>query len=176
MANYPPYMNFQHPVYGYPYGQTGMTMPAVQPVQNYPSVQPVQPSQPVQPAPSPAAQSNQQGIMCFPVTSRAEADAQRVEAFGPAFVMLDFGHGMIYYKKFNNETALADFAEFKIVPRGKEQEQAQQESPKIDYMAILGAFTGRLDSMDKKIDEIVDRLETKAAAKQQSTPKGAAKE
>ena len=55
------------------------------------------------------------GFICCPVTSREEAVATRVEAFGPAILMPDLGHGMIYYKRFNDKTALADFGVFRYV-------------------------------------------------------------
>lgn len=140
MANYPAYQPM-YPQYGY---QQPM-MP--QPVQTVP--QPV--PQPVQPAVN-------NGYICCPVTSRVEAEAYRVEAFGPAVLMPDIGHGVVYYKKFNQQTGGADFAEFKSV--------MQEQAPAIDYNAVLGMFTNRLDGVDKKLEDVLEKLKTpKPAAK-----------
>lgn len=149
MANYP-YMNYQQPPY----------QAYVQPPYNpWQQPQPTQQSfQPVQQQPQ---QSAQPAFMCIPVTSRAEAEAQRVEAFGPAFIMPDPGHNVIYYKRFNNNTALADFIEFRAV----QNQDAQQSSnaPQIDFNAVLGAigaFNNRFDAVTEKLDSIAARIDS----------------
>lgn len=147
--NYQPYSAGYNPGYSFAYNQGYQT--------------PVYPPVP-QPQPQPQAQPvNQQSpYVCCPVTSREEAVAYRVEAFGPAAVMPDLGHGMIYFKRFNEKTALADFFEFRYV----QPEQEAQQAPAIDYTSIVSGFTNRLDSMGEKIDAIFEQLNQKPAAKQ----------
>ena len=144
MANYPMYqpgVYGPHPMYG-PYMGQPMPQPPVQ--------QPMQ--QPVQPMQNNAAG----GIVCAPVTSREEAVATRVEAFGPSYIMPDIGHGMVYFKRFNEKTALADFEEYKKVIQEEAPEQPQQ--PVIDIASIIGAFQGRFDTMERKVDALADAL------------------
>lgn len=146
--------------YNYPY-------PGVNPT--YTPMQTYQPPmyQPAVQMPQTAPQAAQQpGYICCPVTSREEAVAYRVEAFGPSVVMPDLGHGMIYFKRFNEKTALADFGEFRYVP----PEQKDLQTPEIDYTSIVSGFANRLDSMGEKIDAIFEQLNQKPAAK---TAKGA---
>ena len=145
MANYPIY---QPQMYGpqpmYPYVGQPMPQPNV--------------PQPVQPMQNNVSSS----IVCAPVTSREEAVATRVEAFGPSYIMPDIGHGMVYFKRFNEKTALADFEEYKKVVPVDEPEQPQQ--PVIDIASIIGAFQGRFDTMERKVDALTDAL-TKPVAK-----------
>lgn len=151
MAN--PYMNYQQPYQPYmtqPYGQ-----------QPYPNAAWQQPNQQLfQTAVQPNPQPSQPAFLCIPVTSRAEAEAQRVEAFGPAFIMPDPGHNVIYYKRFNNNTALADFIEFRAVQNQDEQHTANISQ--IDFNAVLGAigsFNNRFDAMGEKLDSIASRID-----------------
>lgn len=153
MAN--PYMNYQQQPY-----QPYMTQPYGQ--QPYPNAAWQQPNQqPFQTAVQQNQQPAQPAFLCIPVTSRAEAEAQRVEAFGPAFIMPDPGHNVIYYKRFNNNTALADFIEFRALQNQDEQQTANV--PQIDFTAVLGAigaFNNRFDAMGEKLDSIASRIET----------------
>lgn len=146
--------------YGYPaYNQPYSPMQAYQP--------PVYPqTQQMIPASSQSAQQGN-GFICCPVTSREEAVAYRVEAFGPAVIMPDLGHGMIYFKRFNEKTALADFGEFRYVQQGQETEKPAAP----DYTSIVSGFTTRLDSMGDKLDAIFEQVNQKPVAKQS---KGAA--
>lgn len=175
MANYPytPYTP-NPPVYG-------GYMPQPYPIypQQPPAPQPPMP-QP-QPAPQPAAQQTPQpmqgnangGIVCAPVTSREEAVATRVEAFGPGFIMPDFGHGMIYFKRFNDKTALADFEEYQRVPQAGEQAQQPHEppAPMLDIPALVGAIQSRFDTVERKVDALAERLD-KPAPKTSTVSKG----
>lgn len=108
-------------------------------------------------------QNAQSGFICCPVTSREEAVAFRVEAFGPAVIMPDLGHGMIYFKRFNDKTALADFAEFRYC---QQETGAKEQTQSIDIPAILGGFTKRMDDIGQKVDSIIERLESKPTARQ----------
>lgn len=154
--NYPTYGPGYGPAYTPGYGQ-GYNQ-GYQP-QAYPSVP--------QPQPQPQQIGQQPSFVCCPVTSREEAVAYRVEAFGPAVVMPDLGHGMIYFKRFNEKTALADFGEFRYV----QQEQEVEKPAAPDYSAIVSGFTTRLDTMGEKIDAIFEQLNQKPVSKQ---TKGAA--
>lgn len=52
------------------------------------------------------------GYVCKPVTSREEAVATSTDYFSLGVVMPDLGHGMIYLKRFNQQTGSSDFFEF----------------------------------------------------------------
>lgn len=126
--------------------------------------------QPVQTTQSPYMNGqpfSQGGFICCPVTSREEAVAFRVEAFGPAVIMPDLGHGMIYFKRFNDKTATADFSEFQYCTPQNGGTVTQEHPQGIDIPAILCGFTKRIDELGQKVDSIIDRLETKPAARQQ---------
>lgn len=164
MAGYPDNY-YQGPYNGYPVqGQPMQSQPPMQgqPMQGQPMRQPVQGyQQPPYPMQQPAQrpQTQQGGYLCFPVTSREEAVANRVEAFGPTLIMPDLGHGTVYFKRFNEQTALADFEEFRRV-------QPQEETPPapvLDYGAIVTAFAGRLDEIGGKIDSLAEKLDPKGA-------------
>lgn len=151
MANYP-YQNYNMPQY--PSYQTQQYQ-TYQAPQNYFTA----PQQTV-PNTVQTNASQQPAFICCPVTSREEAVAYRVEAFGPAVIMPDFGHGMIYYKRFNNETALADFHEFKYQPKQTTIDTPEEPvSQPINYSAVAEAFTERLESIESKMDILQDLIE-----------------
>lgn len=64
------------------------------------------------------------GFACRPVTSKEEAMAVQVDFFGPGTVMPDIGHGVIYLKRFNNNTGSCDIFEF-VAQTSKEPEPVQ---------------------------------------------------
>lgn len=66
-------------------------------------------TQPAAPA-APTAAS----FACRPVTSREEAVAAQVDFFGPGTLMPDLGHGVIYLKRFNQQTGACDLVEFTV--------------------------------------------------------------
>lgn len=107
-----------------------------------------------------ASRGQRGGFLCVPVTSREEAVATRVEAFGPPVLMPDFGHGMIYYKRFNEKTALADFAAFRYVSPQEEaaQQQPQEAPPHIDYTSIISSFAQRLDNISGQLGQLVEHV------------------
>lgn len=49
---------------------------------------------------------------CRPVMSKEEAVAIQAEFFSPGVIMPDLGHGKIYLKRINPDTAAAEFYEF----------------------------------------------------------------
>lgn len=61
------------------------------------------PQQPMQAAP---------GYACRPVTSREEALGVQVDFFGAGTLMPDLAHGVIYLKRFNQQTGSCDLIEF----------------------------------------------------------------
>ena len=65
------------------------------------------------------------GYICRPVTCREEAVAAQVDYFSAGLVMLDLAHGMIYVKRYNSNTGLSDWGEFKYCP-------PQPEAPAVD--------------------------------------------
>ena len=154
MANYPFYQPPMQPMYGqaamYQNPYMGQQMPVQQPVQPVPVQGNVIGQGTGQPA-----------FICCPVTSKEEAVATRVEAFGPGVIMPDMGHGMIYYKRFNNNTALADFAQFKIVADEVEGQQAEQkpQAPALDFGAVIGSFQSRFDTMESKMDALAEKFD-----------------
>ena len=103
------------------------------------------------------------GFICCPVTSREEAVATRVEAFGPAILMPDLGHGMIYYKRFNDKTALADFGVFRYVSPQEEAQPPQDAPPPIDYTSIISAFAQRLDNISGQLGQLVENVSCPAS-------------
>ena len=67
------------------------------------------PQQPQQPS----MQTQQNGYTCRPVTSREEAVAVQTDYFSPGTIMPDLGHGMVYIKRFNQNTGSSDFLSFR---------------------------------------------------------------
>lgn len=63
---------------------------------------------------------------CHPVGSREEAVAAQTDYFSAGLVMPDLSHGVIYLKRFNQQTGASDFYEFRLVTENKEQPAAAQ--------------------------------------------------
>ena len=95
------------------------------------------------------------GYVCRPVTSREEAVASQVDFLGPGTIMPDFGHGMIYFKRFNPNSGGAEFFDFSVQPPPQAQQSApmaQGYDPRGDIEALRGDFNtlrGELDEMKK---------------------------
>ena len=61
---------------------------------------------------------------CHPVGSREEAVAAQTDYFSAGLVMPDLSHGVIYLKRFNQQTGASDFFEFKLAqPEAKSEVQ-----------------------------------------------------
>ena len=56
--------------------------------------------------------AQQSGYNCRPVTSREEALAVQVEFFGPGTLMPDIAHGVVYLKRFDQNTGNCDLITF----------------------------------------------------------------
>ena len=95
------------------------------------------------------------GYVCRPVTSREEAVAVTVDFLGPGTIMPDFGHGMIYFKRFNPNSGGAEFFDFSVQPPPQAQQaapMAQGYDPRGDIEALRGDFNalrGELEEMKK---------------------------
>lgn len=78
-----------------------------------PAYMPQMPVQAPQNVPQTQTANNpQSGFACRPVTSREEAQAVQVDFFGPGTLMPDLGHGVVYLKRFNQNTGACDIFEF----------------------------------------------------------------
>ena len=86
-----------------------------------------QPPAPQQPLPQ------QAGYICRPVTSREEALGVQVDFFGPGTVMPDLGHGVIYLKRFNQQTGGCDLISY-FAEQAKEE---AKETPRYATMEDL---------------------------------------
>ena len=107
----------------------------------YPTALPQQPApQPMQPQPMYQAR---------PVTSREEALGQQVDFFGAGTLMPDLSHGVVYLKRFNQNTGGSDLYEFRLV-----QPEAPQEQP--NELEEIRASIKRLE------DEIAQMRASKA--------------
>lgn len=107
-----------------------------------PYYQPQQPFYGGYQRPQPPIQQSQQitpGYVCKPVTSREEAIATSTDYFSLGVVMPDIGHGMIYLKRFNQQTGASDFFDFKLFT--PEQAPAVEYATKADLDALRAELT-----------------------------------
>lgn len=78
-----------------------------------PTYMPQMPVQAPQSAPQTQTVNNPPAAFnCRPVTSKEEAQAVQVDFFGPGTLMPDLGHGVVYLKRFNQQTGACDIFEF----------------------------------------------------------------
>ena len=81
--------------------------------------------------------------------------AVTVDFLGPGTIMPDFGHGMIYFKRFNPNSGGAEFFVFSVQPPPQPQQSAplaQEYDPRGDIEALRGDFNalrGELEEMKK---------------------------
>lgn len=79
------------------------------------------------------------GYVCKPVTSREEAVATSTDYFSLGVVMPDLEHGMIYLKRFNQQTGSSDFFEFqRYIP---ERSAPVEYATKADLDALRAELT-----------------------------------
>ena len=97
---------------------------------NYPAYNPYQqmPMQYQQPIQQTAPQPMQTQPMyqARPVTSREEALGQQVDFFGAGTLMPDLALGIIYLKRFNQNTGASDLFEFCLAQTDAPQEQPNE--------------------------------------------------
>ena len=77
--------------------------------------------------------------VCKPVTSREEAVAASTDYFSLGVVMPDLGHGMVYLKRFNQQTGASDFFDFKLFT--PEQAPSVEYATKSDLEALRAELT-----------------------------------
>ena len=100
----------------------------------YPTALPQQPAPQMQPQPVYQAR---------PVTSREEALGQQVDFFGAGTLMPDLAHGIVYLKRFNQNTGGSDLFEFRLA-----QPETQQEQPN-ELEQIRESIKRLEDELDK---------------------------
>ena len=91
-------MAWNYPYNGYSPMNTYMPQQTFPPPQSAPVQQPINNPQPM--------------FNCRPVTSKEEAQAVQVDFFGPGTLMPELGHGVVYLKRFNQQTGACDIFEF----------------------------------------------------------------
>lgn len=99
--------------YQNPYPMYNTQYPAYQ----YPTALPQQ--QAPQMSPQPMYQAR-------PVTSREEALGQQVDFFGAGTLMPDLAHGIVYLKRFNQNTGGSDLFEFRLAQPEAQPEQSNE--------------------------------------------------
>ena len=90
-------MAWNYPYNGYSPMNTYMPQQTFAAPQSAPVQQPINNPQPM--------------FNCRPVTSKEEAQAVQVDFFGPGTLMPDLGHGVVYLKRFNQQTGACDIFE-----------------------------------------------------------------
>lgn len=98
------------------------------------------PQQPQQPS----MQTQQNGYTCRPVTSREEAVAVQTDYFSPGTIMPDLGHGMVYIKRFNQNTGSSDFLSFRY-----EQDQPLQQTNQFATRDELNLLRQEVEQLNK---------------------------
>ena len=83
---------------------------------------------------------------CRPVTSKEEAQAVQVDFFGPGTLMPDLGHGVVYLKRFNQNTGACDIFEF--VAQQPKEERPVRYATIDDLNALRDELTRRVNSND----------------------------
>ena len=127
----------------YPYNQYGMMQPVPQqPMQQMYNPQPQQ----MQPAPT---------YTCMPVTSREEAIASSTNYLGLGNLMPDIAHEVIYLKRFNRDTGVSDFFEFRRCPE-------TQKPVQTEYVTRT-AFDETINSLMEELNALKKRGTRKAA-------------
>lgn len=107
---------------------------------------PYQPQQ--QTTPMQAQQPAQSGgYICRPVTCREEAVAAQVDYFSAGLVMPDFAHGVIFVKRFNPNTGVSDFGEFKYTPPAPVHESGSIDTSQFITRKEFEEFTRRMQAM-----------------------------
>lgn len=95
---------------------------------------------------------------CHPVGSREEAVAAQTDYFSAGLVMPDLSHGMIYLKRFNQQTGASDFFEFRIMqPEEKKETSTGQYVTIEEFERFQKELSRRLGSKIER--EVVENYE-----------------
>lgn len=97
----------------------------------------------------------QTGFLCRPVTGKEEALGVQAEYFSPGTLMPDLGHGVVYLKRFNQNTGASDFFEFALV-QGKAEDQTTYGEPVPPK--ILETISGQLNALFERMDDISSKI------------------
>lgn len=92
--------------------------------------------------------TQQPSFSCRPVTSREEAQAAQIDFFSPGSIMPDLGHGVIYLKRFNQNTGGSDLFTFSL----------QQEQPKAEQAFAPADEVKELRKMVEELRVEINRL------------------
>lgn len=87
-----------------------------------------------------------------PVTSREEALGAQVDFFGLGMLMPDLAHGIVYLKRFNQNTGASDLFEFRLA-------EPVQEAP------ASATNSGELDEIKANIKRLEDEMEKLKASR-----------
>lgn len=104
------------------------------------------------------------GYSCRPVTSREEAVAAQVDFLGPGTIMPDFGHGMIYFKRFNPNSGGAEFFDFSVQPPPSSN-QPDPAAPAYDPKDDIEMLRNDFNSLRGELDEIKKAGQKRAGGK-----------
>ena len=118
--------------------------------------QPAQGGFPYQPTPYLPQQQNavqsqqaapQQGFRTQPVASREEAMAIQTDFWGPGILMPCLGQGVIFLKRFNQETGASDLFEFVYAP------PQQKPQPSTDFvpMNLFRELAQKVEQLEKGV-------------------------
>lgn len=104
-------------------------------------------SQYYQPQATPqATQPLQSGYATRAVTSKEEALGVQVDFFGPGTIMPDLAHGVIYLKRFNQNTGASDLLEFAYQPP-----QAAQPEPQYATVDMFRELEAQVAALKKPL-------------------------
>lgn len=89
----------------------------------------------------------QQGFSVRPVASREEAMAVQTDFFGPGILMPCLGQGVIFLKRFNQNTGASDLLEFIYAPPQPKQELSVEFVP----MELFRDLTKKVEQLEKGV-------------------------
>lgn len=112
------------------------------------------PNQTVGPQPVQPQAMGQSGYVCRPVTSREEAVASQVDFLGPGSIMPDFGHGIIYFKRFNPNSGSAEFYVFALQQPAQATTQPSPTVPAYDPRQDIEGLRNDVNALRGELDEM----------------------
>ena len=86
---------------------------------------------------------------CKPVTSREEAIAASTNYLGLGDIMPDLAHNVIYLKRFNRDTGVSDFLEFRYCPEVQKPAQAEYVT-RTAFEEAMASITDELNNLKKR--------------------------
>ena len=89
----------------------------------------------------------QQGFSVRPVASREEAMAVQTDFFGPGIIMPCLGQGVVFLKRFNQNTGASDLLEFIYAPPQPKQELMGEFVP----MNLFQQLVQKVEQLEKGV-------------------------